>query len=69
MYQERYESAINSIVTKNETCVFASNVENNPFFNLQNDDMEFIRDDGFLQAGIFDLTACFDGDLQCKAVI
>ena len=44
-----------------------SNVENNTIFNPQKDDMEFITDDGFVQAGIVDLTACFDGYLQCKA--
>ena len=54
--QERYESAISSIVSKNDTCVFTSNEENNLCPNPQYDDMDFIRDYDFMQAGITDLT-------------
>ena len=66
--QERYKSAISSIVAKNETCVFTSNEENKNCSNIQHDDMEFIIDDDYMQAGIDDLTACFNEELLCKAV-
>ena len=55
--QERYKSTIRSIVAKNDTCVFTSNKENNTCSNPKHDDMDFIRDDDYVQAGIADLTA------------
>ena len=58
--QERYESAINSIVANNDTCIFTSNEEKIYCYNLQHDDMDFIRDDDYMQSGIADLTACFN---------
>ena len=58
--QDRYGSAISSIVAKNDTCVFTSNKEKNHCSNNQKYDMEFIRDDDYTQAGIADLTACFN---------
>ena len=30
--------------------------------------MDFIRDDYYMQAGIADLTACFNEELRCKSV-
>ena len=60
VYHERYESEISSIFSKNDTCVFKSNEENNPCSNPYYDDMDFIRDDDYMQAGISNLTACFD---------
>ena len=37
--QERYEYAISSIVSKNNTCAFTLNKENNPCSNPQHYDM------------------------------
>ena len=66
--QERYEFAIISIVAKNDTCVLTSNEDNNPCSNPQHDDMKFIRYDYSMQAGIPDLTACFNDEFLCTAV-
>ena len=66
--QERYKYTISSIVANNNTCVFLSNEENNPCSNPQHDDMDFIRDDDYMQAGIADLTACFNEEFLCKYV-
>ena len=65
---DRYESAISSIVDKNDTCVLTSNEDNNPCSNPQQDDMDFIRYDDYIQAGIADLMTCFNEELLCKAV-
>ena len=66
--QERYESAISSIVANNDTCVFTSNEEKIYCYNPQHDDMDFIRDDDYMQAGISDLMTCFNEELLCKSV-
>ena len=58
--QERYEYAISSIVSKKDTCILISNEENNTFSNTQQYDMDFIRDDDYMQSGISDLTECFN---------
>ena len=55
--QERYESVISYIVSNNDTCVFTSNEDNNPCSNTHQDDIDFIRDYYYMQAGIADLTA------------
>ena len=68
MSQERYESAISSIVAKNDTCIFTSNEDKNICSNTQHDDMEFIRDDDYMQAGIANFTACLNEELLCKVV-
>ena len=58
--QEKYKYSISSIVAKNDTCAFTSNEDNNPCSNPQHDDMDFIRDYDYMQAGIADLRACFN---------
>ena len=68
MSQQRYESTISSIVSKNETCIFTSNEYNNTCSNPQHGDMDFIRDDDYMQAGISDLTTCFNEELLCKTM-
>ena len=59
---------MSSIVAKNDTCIFTSNEEKNPCYNPQHDDMEFIRDDDYMQAGIVDLTEFLNEELLCKFV-
>ena len=66
--QEIYESSISSIVSNIDTYVFTSNEENNLCSNTQHDDMEFIGDGGYMQAGIVNLTAWFNDEIICKAV-
>ena len=57
-----------SMFAKNGTCVFTSNEKNNTCSNTQHDDMDFIRDDDYMQYGIANFTACFNEELLCKAV-
>ena len=58
--QERYESVISYIVSNNDTCVFTSNEDNNPCSNPQQDDMDFIRYDNYMQSVNANLTVCFN---------
>ena len=68
MSQERYKSEIRSTVVNNYICIFMLNKEKNPCYNPQHDDMDFIKDDYYMQAGIVDLTAFFNEELLCKTV-
>ena len=52
----------------NDTCVFTSNEENNPCSNPQHDDMDFIRDDYYMQTGVADLMACLNEEFLCESV-
>ena len=58
--QEIYEYTISSIVANNDTWVFTLIEENNPCSNPQQDDMDFIRDDDYMQSEIANLTAYFN---------
>ena len=65
--EERYEAAISSIVAANHNCV--TDDEGKDFCsNLQGGDLDFVRDDDYMQAGIADITACFDEELLRRAV-
>ena len=60
--EEQYEAAISTIVAENDVYVTDSeNEEDNS--NPQGGDLDFLRDDDYMQAGIADLSACFDEEL------
>ena len=61
---ERYEFAISSIVAKNYDDTDGIMLGAHP----RDGDSAFLTDDDFMQAGIADLSACFNEELLCKAV-
>ena len=65
--EERYEAAISSIVAANYNCVI-DNKGKDGCANPQDGDFDLIRDNDYMQAGIADLTACFDKELLRQAV-
>ena len=65
--EEQHETAISSIVATQDTCAFTSNNHGDPCLVI-NDDLDFIRDDDYMQTAVADLTGCFDEELRQKAV-
>ena len=61
---ERYEFAISSIVARNYDDTDGIMLGAHP----RDGDSAFLTDDDFMQAGIADLSACFNEELLCKAV-
>ena len=65
--EERYKAGISSIVAANHNYVTDSEDED-LCSNPQDGDLDFVRDDACMEAGIVDLTACFDEELLQRAV-
>ena len=59
---KRYKYAISFVVANNHDTL-EREIASIGMERLQDDDLAFNRDDDYTQAGIADLTACFDEDL------